>query len=211
MIDKKELSALCDKHGYPLSGDALDSLAAYLEVLVKWNKVMNLVGPQKWQQIASELIMDSFHLADFLNTLPLPASPVCWDFGSGAGLPGIPLRMVWTNGEYIMVEAREKRALFLQGAIAACKLARTKIVQGRVEQFMAQTDKAADLMISRAFMPWRKVLELLQGQLAPGAHVVCLTKEPAPTDIPGNWQLAAEHKYSPAKDITHYFWAFRQN
>ena len=210
MIDKKELAALCEKHGYPLAAPALESLAAYLEILLKWNKVMNLVGPQSWQQITAGLVMDSFHLAGFLNALPLPQDPVCWDFGAGAGLPGIPLRMVWPQGEYIMVEAREKRALFLQGALAACKLAGTKVIRGRVEQFMAQTPKRADLMISRAFMPWRKVLELVTGKLVPGAHVVCLTLEPEPEGIPAAWQVAATRRYEPTPGVTHYFWAFRE-
>ena len=99
---------LCEKAGFSLEPEQASQLAGYLELLMRWNKMMNLVGARHWRDALDELILDSFHLAAFLGGgyLPaLPADPVTWDLGSGAGLPGIPLRMVWRNGSYWMVES----------------------------------------------------------------------------------------------------------
>lgn len=213
------LAAACRSHGFDFlerAEPALRGLDVYLELLLKWNKAMNLVGHAGREEILEDLVLDSFHLAAFLESLPLPDAPECWDFGAGAGLPGVPLRLLWQAGDYWLVEAREKRALFLQNVLAACPLPGTRVWRGRVENFMA-TAKAADLLISRAFMPWPQLLELVSGKLAPGGLVVCLTLEEAPATLPeslhGNWRLLCSRQYSPSAlkpDKLRHFWAFEQ-
>ncbi|MDR2826001.1 MAG: class I SAM-dependent methyltransferase [Deltaproteobacteria bacterium] len=222
-LDMQTLHSLCRLHGFDLPSAVIKMLLAYLELLLKWNKTMNLVGPGSWQKILVELLLDSFHLAIFLNSLGLPPQPECWDFGAGAGLPGLPLRMVWPQGNYTMVEAREKRALFLQNALATCGLASAsnRVYRGRVENFLADNcmaDKKADLLLSRAFMPWPKLLELAEGKLAPQGLVVCLTLEESPQEVPAPWELIVSYCYSPFVQEAaplpivkkRYFWACRQ-
>lgn len=210
------LAAVCRAHGFELQDQSLRGLDVYLELLLKWNKAMNLVGHAGREEILEDLILDSFHLAAFLEGLPLPEGPECWDFGAGAGLPGVPLRLLWQPGNYWMVEAREKRALFLQNVLAACSLPGTKVWRGRVEKFM-ETARPADLLISRAFMPWPQLLELVRGKLAPQGLVVCLTLEEAPAALPeslaGHWRLLRAQRYSPSalhSDKFRHFWAFEQ-
>ncbi|MDR1242484.1 MAG: class I SAM-dependent methyltransferase [Deltaproteobacteria bacterium] len=232
-FDEQTLQTLCRQHGFDLPGEVLKKLAAYLELLHKWNRAFNLVGQKSRQDILEDLALDSFHLAGFLNSLNLPAHPECWDFGAGAGIPGIPLRMVWTRGIYTMVEAREKRALFLQNALAACGISTgaTRVYRGRAEEFMAERPssaslpgaKTADLLLSRAFMPWRKFLEFVQGKTTAQGLAVCLTLEETPQNYtPGGqtagetarWELVASRRYSPSSlhpQKTRYFQAFRQN
>jgi len=77
---------------------ALRSLGVYLELLMHWNRAMNLVGARTWQDAARTLVVDSLRFAPFLEGLPLSASPLCWDPGAGARLPGIPLRLLWNRG-----------------------------------------------------------------------------------------------------------------
>ncbi len=200
--------------GFNLSGRPLEQLAEYISLLQQWNKVMNLVGPERWQDITGSLALDSFYLRDFLSGMALPASPICWDFGSGAGLPGIPLRILWQDGCYDLVEAREKRALFMRTALARMGLPRTQVTQGRVENFMAKA-RPADLLISRAFMPWDKLLGLMQGKLAPEGQVLVMALEPPPllpSYLAAHWRLQAEYAYSiPAMPEAHgpqkrFFW-----
>ena len=99
-VDRKELARLAAATGADVPPAALEPLAVYLEMLCRWNAAMNLVGARSWQDILARLVADSFHLASFLEELPLPEEPLSWDLGSGAGLPGIPLRMAWTRGGY---------------------------------------------------------------------------------------------------------------
>lgn len=203
---------LCDDvsldAGFKAESDQARLLAIYLGLLVKWNKAMNLVGPKSWEDIFSTLIMDSLHLADFLNGLDLPESPLTLDLGAGAGLPGIPLRTVWQRGEYILVEARQKRSIFMRTALNAMGLPRTVVFNGRAEK-LGEDMLPADLVVSKAFMPWPELLNFVKPMLSEQGRIVILSNDPAP----GAKKLA-EHGYElesavhyEAGSRTHFFWS----
>ncbi len=184
-------------------------LSCYLELLLQWNKVMNLVGPYTWKEILDYLLVDSFYLASFLDNLNLIEEPQTWDLGAGAGLPGIPLRMVWQKGSYTLIDAREKRTLFLRRVLATCPLPCTTVFQGRVEAFM-QKNTPADLIISRAFLPWEKVLELVKNHIKNKAQVVFLTLTAAPDTLPAGWSIAKQISYNTGQG-KRFFWSIHKN
>lgn len=197
---------------YPYS---LVGLFSYLSLLVKWNKVMNLVGPGTWQDILNNLIADSAYLAMFLQKRKYNSRNgeklEAWDLGAGAGLPGVPLRLLWTHGRYTMVEARERRSLFLKTVLAECFLENTEIYHGRVEQFMP-TRKPADLIVSRAFLPWEEVLDLTKPFLSNTGELVFMALNPAPSRdiLGGKWLVSHEESYNIGSD-KRYIWALRKN
>lgn len=199
---------LCEASGFSFDAKVLSALTAYLSLLSKWNRVMNLVGPTAWEDILHTLVEDSFHLASFVSSLDLPEHPRCWDLGSGAGLPGLPLRMLWSKGDYTLVEAREKRALFLRTVLAACPLEGVSVFQGRAEQFMP-AHAPAHMIVTRAFMPWEKLLELVGPHLTASGFCVFLTLSSLPPVLPEGWTAAAETRYTVSAD-TRYFWALRK-
>lgn len=199
----------CADAGFSLHAKTASSLALYLEMLGKWNRVMNLVGPARWEDILRTLIIDSLHLAGFIATLPLPDAPACRDLGAGAGLPGIPLRMLWQQGSYTLVEARKKRALFLRAVLSSCPLPGVSVFHGRAEEFMA-TRPPADLTVSRAFLPWEKVLDMIENHTSAGGSCIFLTLAPAPATLPDGWTLAATQAYRVGQN-SRYFWALRKN
>jgi 16S rRNA (guanine527-N7)-methyltransferase len=180
-------------------------LAVYLGLLVKWNSRMNLVGPATWTEILETLIQDSWHLADLLQNLdPQPAETL--DLGAGAGLPGIPLRVFWTAGDYWLVEPRQKRALFMEQAAAHMRLPRTRVLCARME-VLPPARRQAGLIVSRAFMPWRKLLAEVRGFLAPGGRVLVMSNEAAGETVEG-YALEREQGYAvTGKD--RYFRLFR--
>jgi len=175
-------------------------LALYLSELAAWNRRMNLVGHADWREVLADLVADSWRLADFLAGLAWPEGegrPRCVDVGAGAGLPGIPLRLFWTAGEYVLLEPRQKRAAFLNRALSLLRPPRTRAVCGRLEQ--AGSLFPADLFLSRAFRPWPEVLDLARPRLAPGGRCVILAGEPPPAgDDPrlAGWTLEARVSYS---------------
>ena len=205
-IDLEALASLARREGLPLPPPAVAPLAAYLETLCQWNAAMNLVGPRRWEDIFTGLVADSLRLAPFLDALPLPAVPLCWDLGAGAGLPGIPLRLVWTRGVYWLVEAREKRAIFLSAMLARLGLPDTHVHRGRAEAFFACQERPADLILSRAFMPWRRLLQFARPALAANGLLVILAAAPAPPTLPGPWRLTALQAYAAA-GARRWFWA----
>lgn len=198
---------LCLSWGWNLPGGTAESLARYLELLESWNRRMNLVGPQGWQEVLATLVMDSMHLAGFLNGLPLPDAPLCLDLGAGAGLPGIPLRLVWDRGRYVMVEVRQKRAVFLRHVLARLDIPGTEVFHGAVED-LPQGLAPADLVLGRAFRPWKDMLRLSRGLQRPGGFTVIMSNDPAPSGkaIPRPWRLVGEQAYR-VQGLTRYFWA----
>ena len=195
----------CRKAGFELSADKARQLSSYVSLLMQWNKMMNLVGARHWRDALENLILDSFHLDAFLReqVLPaLPASPMSWDLGSGAGLPGIPLRILWSEGDYWMVESRDKRTIFLSTVLAREPLAGTHVFRGRAEQFME--GKKADLIVSRAFMPWKELLAFVKGHLNPGGRIVFLTLEELQADDSLDWLPVGHAQYVVNGDTRHF-------
>ncbi len=196
-----------------LKQQELEPLAVYLSLLMRWNKVMNLVGARHWHECMTNLIVDSFHLAKFLRSLPLEMTDdfQTLDLGAGAGLPGIPLRMAWQEGQYHLIEVREKRALFLGNVLAQIPLPGTQVFRGRVEEFFAKAQKPAQMIVSRAFMPWAQMLELVEPALAPEGRVIFLTLEPAPQQALQElgWRVEKEYSYKVHGD-KRYFWSVQR-
>ncbi|HIU17947.1 MAG TPA: 16S rRNA (guanine(527)-N(7))-methyltransferase RsmG [Candidatus Avidesulfovibrio excrementigallinarum] len=207
----QELSAEIAAMGLTVPAEALPPLQAYLEMLTRWNRVMNLVGASTWQRALRTLVVDSIHLAAFVQQpqLALPAAPRCWDLGAGAGLPGLPLRMLWQNGTYWLVEAREKRALFMRTVLANNPLPGTQVHWGRAETFMPGAGQA-DLILSRAFMPWEKLLDFVAPHLAPAGTVVLLLNEPVSLPQNSPWIERARLLYH-AGNATRCFVALTCN
>ncbi|MBD5646874.1 MAG: 16S rRNA (guanine(527)-N(7))-methyltransferase RsmG [Desulfovibrio sp.] len=203
--------------GLEVAAPLLEALSGrldrYLHMLLAWNRAINLTGGRTRADILVRLIPDSFELAAFLESAPLaqiPAmtgAPRVWDLGAGAGLPGIPLRMVWDRGDYTLVEPREKRALFLANALAQLDLPRTTVFRGTAEALFAHEPHGADIILSRAFMPWEKLLPFCEPGLAPGGLVIIFALE-AGGEIPAPWRLCAEWAYSVGEN-RRWFWALR--
>ncbi|WP_290919466.1 16S rRNA (guanine(527)-N(7))-methyltransferase RsmG [Halodesulfovibrio sp.] len=200
-----DVASLLKQKGFTPSESELETLTGYLTLVMKWNKVMNLVGPYSWQDVLTILIIDSLHLNQFLRSLSLPSAPVAWDFGAGAGLPGIPLRALWHEGQYHLVDVREKRAMFMEQTVKRLKITDTSVYKGRVEDFMEEHDPA-DLMLSRAFMPWKKLLEFVGPNIKAQGRIVILALESVPAELPEGWSVEKEVSYAVGKD-TRYFWS----
>lgn len=212
--DPAQVVARADEAGHGLAPGQAEALALYLELLMQWNARMNLVGARTWEQAFDDLAADSLHLAALLRELAalgaLPIEPLCLDLGAGAGLPGIPLRIVWPHGTYHMIEPREKRALFLGVALARLGLPGTHAIRSRAED-LPQALRRADLVVSRAFMPWRDYLALAKELLAPGGICLVMALDAFEGEPPEGFALVRQHAYEVFPEgapQTRYFWCF---
>ena len=228
-----DVAQAASRLGRTLSDPEAKGLAAYLGLLETWNRKMNLVGPSHWQEMLTELVADSWHLADLLADLAkcgpgLPPAPVTFDFGAGAGIPGVPLRLFWDAGQYLLIEPRAKRTGFLRQCLAEMRLPGTRVFEGRAEALAGQR---ADICLSRAFQPWRDFLETARtfwretGQTAsapssidcsdqatttkgfPGLAIL-FANDPQPEGpLPEGYSLVTAKAY-PCRGKTGYFWVF---
>ena len=153
-----------------------------------------------------------WHLADLLADLSaagsLPPKPRCLDLGAGAGLPGVPLRLFWPHGDYLLVEPRHKRSAFLRVAVATLGLMGTAVFPGRVEELPPER-LPADLVLARAFLPWPELLELASRLLALRGMVVAFAHDPEPDAerIPDGWRFVCGRSYS-SPEGSRSFWVF---
>ena len=115
--------------GRRLSGPELDLILKYLGILTKWNRIHRLVGSDDPDWLIDNVVLDSLL---FLKVLP-PNFSRLLDVGSGAGVPGIPLKIARYDIELVMVEARRKRASFLSAVIRELGLGGVTVVNARIE------------------------------------------------------------------------------
>lgn len=180
--------------------EARDALADYLNLLLKWNAKTNLVGSNDPAVITRDLVADSLRLAVFMDNILPDFSYSVWEPGAGAGLPGIPLRIIWQKGDYALIEPREKRAFFIANALGRLRLPGVSLFRGRVEDY-AKTAPAPDAIVSRAFRPWPELLKLFRPILK-GVLIIMATTPP-PRDA---WPVLASQKYAAPRG-ERWFWA----
>lgn len=205
--------------GRDLTAGQAELLSGYLRLVDRFRSKVNLVGPSDWETVLGTLVADSWHVADFLSgpagaaVLPPTGQPVlCLDFGAGAGLPGLPLRAFFDRGDYVLLEAREKRAFFLNEAVARLGLSGLSVAEGRVEDtvpgIVANHPDAFVLCISRAFAPWPQFLALCRRLVRPPMAALTMTGEaPAEAETPTGYVLGATASYRIG-DKTRYLSLF---
>jgi 16S rRNA (guanine527-N7)-methyltransferase len=113
--------------------------------LLKWQKVHRLIGSSDPKWIVEQIILDSLL---FRRVLPAEARDVL-DAGSGAGVPGIPLKLVDPELRLTMVESRQRRASFLAAAIRELSLSRTELIADRLESVVRTSPDRFDAVVAR--------------------------------------------------------------
>lgn len=184
----------------------------FIELILKWNSKVNLVGFKNREDILNYLISDSLFLADFFKkSLVFKSKKLTFiDLGAGAGLPGIPFRIIHKAGDYYLVEIRKKRAIFLKNVIFKLQLSNTYVLQELAENLF-KYHYSADIIIARAFKPYLQVLKIAYPLLKKRkGRVVILANKPKPKKLPSNWQLETVYSYQ-VEEKSRYFWSFKPN
>jgi 16S rRNA (guanine527-N7)-methyltransferase len=131
--------------GRSLRPDESSAFAKYLELLIKWQKIHRLVGSSEPEWIAENLFLDSLL---FLRVLPQDVASLV-DVGSGAGFPGIPIKIVRPNLHVHLVESRARRGSFLSAVIRECGLQQISVFVGRAEGVPSSMLRAFEAAVAR--------------------------------------------------------------
>jgi 16S rRNA (guanine527-N7)-methyltransferase len=151
---------------YDVSRESLDRLARYAELLLHWQKRINLIGPSTVDELWTRHIGDALEV---LRYIPEEAKTIV-DLGSGAGLPGLVIAIAGAGRYDVhLVESNSKKAAFLREAARVCH-APARVHNVRIEYL----DPAAegfnpDVVTARALAPLPKLLELAEPMLKKGA------------------------------------------
>jgi len=125
----------------PLTGRERNLFVKYLNLLIKWQKSQRLVGSAEPGWIIENLFLDSLL---FLGVLPARFGSLL-DLGSGAGLPGIPIKIVRPEIQLVLLESRQRRVSFLSSAVRELALERVSVVSGRAEEFAEKLAERFDV------------------------------------------------------------------
>ena len=158
-----------------LSGVQLQQVATHLALLLKWNARTNLTAIRDPEEIIARHFGESLFAARLLVTPGSRERAI--DIGSGAGFPGLPLKIWSPNLELTLLEANQKKAVFLKEVVRALQLTGMTVSTDRAEQLQFR----ADLVCLRAVERFLAILPVARRLATSGGRIALLI---------GNSQLA---------------------
>lgn len=177
-----------------LSPERLEMVRTYLELLLKWNKKVNLTSGQAPEEIISRHFGESFFAARHLLTDDNQDFEAV-DVGSGAGFPGLPLKIWNPNLRLTLVESNQRKATFLREVIRALGLTQAQVLSRRAEELVVTFDVVTIRAIERFARILPVALRILRpkGQIGlligssqlevTGAHETIHWREPIPVPV----------------------------
>lgn len=120
----------------------------YYELLIEWNKVMNLTAITEFKEVVIKHFIDSLAIVKAVR----PEGAKIIDIGTGAGFPGIPIKIAFPDTDFVLLDSLNKRLLFLNEVIQKLELKNIATLHGRAEDFGRNLNyrEKFDLCVSRA-------------------------------------------------------------
>lgn len=195
------MSVVTSKHAEELAQGALElgvevsalqqeQLLAYLALLIKWNKAYNLTAVRDPDEMVSRHLLDSLSVQPYVAE----AGDNWLDVGSGGGMPGIPLAILFPERQFTLLDSNGKKTRFLTQVKLELKLTNLEVIHSRVEAFKPQ--QAFSGIVSRAFSSLEDFANWTR-HLGDGQSQWLAMKGVHPDDelqaLPADFRLAATH------------------
>lgn len=129
--------------GVALTQTQADKLVDYVALLARWNSTYNLTAVRDPSEMLDRHIIDSLSVVPYITTSPV------MDVGTGPGLPGIPLALLYPDYSFTLVDSNVKKTRFLTQAAITLGLSNVDVQHTRIENLQGQRE--FPLIISRAF------------------------------------------------------------
>ena len=156
-MNDKEFKEELSKLGIVLTSTQENQLEMYYNLLIEWNNKMNLTGITERNSVYLKHFYDCITLIkaiDLTNNLKIV------DVGTGAGFPGLVLKIVFPNLDVVLVDALNKRINFLNHVIESLKLENIEAIHDRIENYAKNNLEVFDLVTCRAVAKLNIISEL---------------------------------------------------
>jgi len=166
------------KLGLPLSPKQLEQFRIYYQELIDWNRRLNLTRITDYEEVQIKHFLDSLTVALAWQPLTITIDFRLIDVGTGTGIPGIPLKIVFPNIRLVLLDSKAKKAAFLHHIIHKLGLGNVDIIVGRAEEIAhdAQYREGFDIVLSRGVAPLATLAELTLPFCAIGGSFIAQKK-----------------------------------
>jgi 16S rRNA (guanine527-N7)-methyltransferase len=149
---------VCAQNGLEVEGEKFKLLVRYGELLLEWNKKINLISRKDEENLWTAHL---FHAISPLIFLKLPADATVLDLGTGGGLPGIPIKILQPELHITLLDSTKKKIDAVTDIIQKLKLENVQTVWGRAEELSLRTEyrHTVDLVIARAVAPLKDLVK----------------------------------------------------
>lgn len=169
-----------------------ERLSVYLELLLKWNSRVNLTAIRGPEEIVARHFGESLFAAAALYPTMEQAAGTLIDLGSGAGFPGLPIKLWAPPLSLTLIEAQQKKSVFLKEVVRALELEGVEVYSGRAEE----ASFTAETVTLRAVEKFADALPVAAGLVAEGGRLALLvgSEQVAKAEalLPG-WKVAERH------------------
>lgn len=158
------------KLGISLTDKQIIQFEDYYNLIIEWNKKINLTTITDIENVYLKHFYDSLTI---YNIYRLNDQKIC-DIGTGAGFPGIPLKIVFPNLKVTLVDSLGKRCNFLKEVINVLNLDNVEIVNERAEIFSNKNRELYDIVTARAVAPLSQLLEISIGAIKVNGYFIAM-------------------------------------
>ena len=169
----------------PLDGAQVEQFRRYSDELAAWNRRVNLTAVTDPGEVVTKHFLDSLSVAAALHDGEREHGLRLLDVGSGAGFPGIPLKIAFPQWRVALLEATGKKAVFLEHVIGALGLDGATVLAGRAETIAhdPKQREAYDVVVSRAVAPMPVLAELCLPFCRPGGTFIAQKSRAANDEV----------------------------